>query len=167
MSKVFGAELAKQILQRKERLIESMNERDKRINDGWTDYDDCFMSIRTESQSIHECDMQLEILKGDGLMDVEAIFDENGDEVNVHAFENKWRRTSYVGRGIFASSINALLKKTGWVKKTIRVPVWTKFYGAAVAVCVQFIRVVTHTFVGIRIWLRANMWVIPIRRHTF
>lgn len=131
MSKVFGAELAKQILQRKERLIESMNERDKRINDGWTDYDDCFMSIRTESQSIHECDMQLEILKGDGLMDVEAIFDENGDEVNVHAFENKWRRTSYVGRGIFASSINALLKKTGWVKKTIRVPVWTKFYGGS------------------------------------
>lgn len=127
MANVFGAELAKRIMQKKQDLIESMNERDKRIADGWTDYDDCFMSIRSESQSISECNMQLEILKGDGLMEIEAIFDEDGNEVRVHAFMNKWRRTSYVGRGIFASSINALLKKTGWVKKTIRVPVWTKF----------------------------------------
>ena len=53
--------------------------------------------------------------------------DENGEEVSVHWFENKWRRTTCVARGVFASSIKALLKKTGWTQKTIRVPVWVKF----------------------------------------
>lgn len=127
MAKVFGAELAKQIEQKRQIFVESMERRDKRIADGWTDEDDCFMSIRAEEHGIIECNKQLEILKGDGLMDIEAIFDADGNEVNVHSFQNQWGRTSYVGRGIFASSLNALLKKTGWVKKTIRVPVWTKF----------------------------------------
>lgn len=159
MAKYFGAELAKRIEQRKHDLIESMEERNKRIAEGWTDYDDCFMSIRSESRAISECNMQLEILKGDGLMEIEAIFDEDGDEVNVHPFCNKWGRTSYVGRGIFASSINALLKKTGWVKKTVRVPVWTKFCaGSGGGMCavytgtVEYVRwhtnMVTGEYVG-------------------
>lgn len=37
MAKVFGAELVKQIEQRKQNIIESMEERNKRIADGWTD----------------------------------------------------------------------------------------------------------------------------------
>ena len=127
MAKVFGAELAKQIEKHRQCLVDAQDRRDERIGAGWTDEDDCFLSIRVEQQGIRECDMQLEILKGDGLMDVDAIFDENGKEVGVHSFPNKWGRISYVGHGIFASSIDALLKKTGWINKTIRVPVWTKF----------------------------------------
>ena len=127
MTRLFGEELRKSIEAEKQRLIETMNRRDERIANGETDEDDCFMSIRVESQAIDRCNMELEILKGDGLMDYDAIIDENGEEVSVYWFENKWRRTTYVGRGVFASSIRALLKKTGWTQRTIRVPVWVKF----------------------------------------
>lgn len=127
MARLFGAELAASIEREIEHIHEIRKNRDERIRDGWTDEDDCFMSIRSETQTLDRCRMELEILKGDGCMDFEAVIDENGEEVYVHAFENKWGRTSYVGRGIFASSMDALLKKTGWTRKTIRVPVWTKF----------------------------------------
>ena len=60
-------------------------------------------------------------------MDYEAIFDENGNEVRTHWFRNKWGGNTIVGNGVFASSESALLKKTGWTRKTIRVPAWTKF----------------------------------------
>ena len=59
-------------------------------------------------------------------MDFEGVFDKNGEEIWV-----KWVHTRYggafVGRGVFASSIKALLKKTGWHTEMIKVPVWTKF----------------------------------------
>lgn len=139
MGKLFGKELAESIKKRRQIYVESMQRREQRVANCETDYDDCFMSERVESQAIDECNKQLEILKGDGLMDYEAIVDENGEEVNVHCFENKWRSLSYVGRGVFASSINALLKKTGWKKKTIRVPVWTRFEcGAGGGMCAVY-----------------------------
>lgn len=125
----YGEELRKSIEAEIERIHKSQMEREKRIADGWTDYDDCFMTIRTESQSLDKCHKQLHILDGDGMMDYEAIFDENGKEVHTHWFQNKWGGDTIVGNGIFASSEKALLKKTGWTKKTIRVPCWTKFSG--------------------------------------
>ena len=127
MKRLFGAELAVSIEREMQKIREIQQERDERISRGETDYDDCFVSIMSDAQSLDRCRMELEILKGDWLMNYDAIIDENGEEVSVHCFENKWRRTTYVGRGVFASSIRALLKKTGWTQRTIRVPVWVKF----------------------------------------
>lgn len=127
--KLYGEALRESIEREIEHIHEIQIEREKRIADGWTDYDDCFMSIRTDAQAIDKCRKQLEILKGDGCMDYEAIFDENGKEVRTHWFRNKWGGDTIVGNGVFASSEKALLKKTGWTKKTIRVPVWVKFHG--------------------------------------
>ena len=101
--------------------------RQERIDNCETDMDDCFVSQHIEEDAIRECNMQLAILDGDGCMDYTAVFDENGKEVNVHGFINQWGRWTVVGNGIFASSTKALLKKTGWTEKTIRVPAWTKF----------------------------------------
>lgn len=131
MAQLYGAELAKEIELRKQLTLETMKRRDERIDRWETDEDDCFLSIRVEEQAITECDMRLEILKGDGLMDFVAVIDENGKEVNVHSFRNRWGGYSVVGNGVFASSVDALLKKTGWTKQTIRVPVWTKFVGGS------------------------------------
>lgn len=127
MKRLFGAELAASIEREMQRIREVQQERDERISRGETDYDDCFISIRSDAQALDRCRMELDILKGDGCVDFDAIIDENGDEVSVHWFENKWRKTTCVARGVFASSIKALLKKTGWTQKTIRVPVWVKF----------------------------------------
>ena len=127
MAKVYGEELRKQILETRRRMQEAINRRWERINNCETDMDDCFISQHVEEDAIRECNMQLKILDGDGLMDYRAIIDKNGKEVHIHWFTNRWGRDTVVGNGIFASSISALLKKTGWIEKTIRVPAWTKF----------------------------------------
>jgi hypothetical protein len=112
-----------------------MNRRQERIDNCETDYDDCFISIHIEQDGIRACNEQIKILDGDGMMDYQAIVDENGNEIRVHFFTNKWGKTNVVGNGVFASSINALLKKTGWTEKTIRVPAWTKFVAHGSGMC--------------------------------
>lgn len=111
MKRLFGAELAASIEREMQRIREVQQERDERISRGETDYDDCFVSIRSDAQALDRCRMELDILKGDGCVDFDAIIDENGEEVSVHWFENKWRKMTCVARGVFASSIKALLKK--------------------------------------------------------
>lgn len=124
--KLYGEDLVKSIKDERKRIIKNMEERNERIANWETDEDDCFVSSRSDQQSLHNCEMRLEILNTDGLMDFEGVFDENGEEIWV-----KWVHTRYggafVGRGVFASSIKALLKKTGWHTEMIKVPVWTKF----------------------------------------
>lgn len=124
--KLYGEELRKSIEASKAHYLELMEDRARRIANWETDEDDCFLSQRCEENAISECNMQLEILKGDGCMDYEAWFD--GDkEVSV-----RWVKTRYgyalVYNGIFASSEKAIEKKTGLTRKTIRVPAWTKFW---------------------------------------
>jgi hypothetical protein len=126
MAKLFGEELRKNILENKQRAIKAIEDRNKRINDGLTDLDDCFISQRCNERAIQEANMQLDILSGDGLGEWEVIVDQNGDEVNA-----RWVKTRYgykiVANGIFAASKKALCKKTGWHTEVRRVPIWTKF----------------------------------------
>ena len=148
MAKVYGEELRKVIEKQKATLQAAIDNRARRIANWETDEDDCFMSQRAEEQGISECNMQLEILNGDGCMDYEGWFDADGNEVRV-----RWVDTKYgcrcVWNGIFASSEKALMKKTGLTRKTIRVPVWTKFStpysGMLGAYCGSYERVRWHT----------------------
>lgn len=128
MKKLYGKELAEQIKNEVADIRKIQERREKRIADWETDEDDCFVSIRTEEQEIRACEMKLHILEEtDGTMEIDAIFDKNGNEVNTHWFTNKWGRSTIVGNGVFASSLNALLKKTGWTVKKIKVPQWVRF----------------------------------------
>lgn len=126
---LYGEELRKSIIATKQRLVAAIEDRSRRIAEGTTDIDDCFLSQRVEENAISEANAQLRILDNGGVMDYDAIFDENGNEVNA-----RWVNTRYgckiVGNGIFANSEKALLKKTGWTTKTIQVPCWTKFRAA-------------------------------------
>ena len=125
MKKLYGTALKTSILNTKARLMAAIEDRQNRINNCETDMDDCFISERMERNGLVECDKQLEILSNDGLMDYDAIFDKDGNEIWVHWVNTRYGG-AYVGRGIFASSIKALLRKTGWTMKTIQVPCWTK-----------------------------------------
>lgn len=122
----YGNELREQIEAKKQRVYDIIDRREERIANCEYDWDDCFVSSQLDADQIRECNMQLEILKGDGTMPIEAVFDENGKEVNVHWVHTRYGG-AYVGRGIFASSKQALCKKTGWTIKEINVPCWTKF----------------------------------------
>ena len=122
----YGNELRAQIEAEKQRVYDIIERREQRIANCEYDWDDCFVSAHLDDDKIRECDMQLEILKGDGTMEIDAVFDENGKEVNVRWIYTRYGG-AYVGRGIFANSKQALCKKTGWTTKTISVPCWTKF----------------------------------------
>lgn len=123
----YGQELKEQVLATKKRMQDAIDRRAERIANWQTDEDDCFISQHIEEDAIRECNLQLKILENGGTQDWEVVLDENGKEVRVHSFTNKWGKDSWVGNGIFASSFNALLKKTGWKTATIKVPVWTKY----------------------------------------
>lgn len=135
--KLYGEELKKSIMETKQRMIDALDRRDERIRNWETDEDDCFMSIRVEQQAISECNKQLAILNGDGMMDFEATFDKEGNEVRVRYVRTRFGDAYVVDvpsdepghkwKPVFASSMKALLKKTGYTQKTIRVPAWTKF----------------------------------------
>lgn len=127
MKQLYGEELREYVIKRKQNYIDAIDRRWERINRCETDMDDCFLSQHVEEDGIHECNLQLAILDGDGCMSINAIFDGDGKEVRVHWFRNKWGGYTCVGNGVFASSITALLKKTGWSQREIRVPAWTKF----------------------------------------
>jgi hypothetical protein len=127
MSKIYGEELRKAVLATKKRMQDAIDRRSQRIANWETDEDDCFISQRVEERAICECNMQLKILDGDGTQEWDVVLDHDGKEVRTHWFTNKWGKSTIVGNGVFTSSLNALLKKTGWREAKIRVPVWTKF----------------------------------------
>lgn len=133
--KKFGEELKASIIETKKRMQAAIDRRWERIDNCEVEMDDCFISQHVEEDAIRECNMQLAILDGDGCMDYDAIFDENGNEVSAHWFINKWGKSTVVANGVFASSMKALLKKTGWTTKTIRVPAWTKFIASGSGMC--------------------------------
>lgn len=125
--KLYGEKLAAAIRKEMEDIQKRIDSRSRRISDGTTDYEDCYMSHRHDEEELSACKEKLDILQGDGTMKEDAIFDEDGKEVRVHWFDNRWGGVSCVARGVYASSIPALLKKTGWTQKEIRVPVWMKW----------------------------------------
>ena len=153
----YGEELKAEVLKTKARMQEALDRRDERIANWETDEDDCFLSIRVEQNAISECNMQLKILDTDGTEEFEAVFDENGSEVRVRNVNTKygWK---VVGNGVWANSRKALLKKTGWTTRKIRVPVWTKFvpsgsgmmgvYGGSYEVVRWHTNMVTGEYVG-------------------
>ena len=126
MAKIYGEELKRAIMKQRETLQAAIDRRAERIANWETDEDDCFMSERVEQNGIRECDLQLDILSGDGCMDLDAWFDTDGNEVRVRCVKTRYG-WAYVWNGVFASSEKALAKKTGLTRKTIRVPIWTKF----------------------------------------
>ena len=150
MAKLYGEELRQSILKDIERLKESQRDRDRRVAKGMTDYDDCFVSMRAESNGIYEAEMKLDILDNGGTMVIEAVIDEEGKEVNVRWVHTRYGG-AYVGRGIFASSKKALCKKTGWHLEDKAVPCWVKFEaprgmrGLAGAMCGSYYKVRWHT----------------------
>lgn len=153
MSRLYGEELRKSILATKQQMLDAIESRDERIKNWETDEDDCFISQRVEENAIRECNLQLEILSGDGMMDYDAVIDQEGNERRVRQVHTKygWAYASDISsdKTVFASSIKALCKKTGWHQETIRVPCWTKFstpYGGMMGVyCGSYEVVRWHT----------------------
>ena len=135
MAKVFGFELAEQIRKSIENRKQIIADRNRRISNWETDEDDCFMSIKLDDEFLCEAEKQLKILATDGTQPFSVIVDNEGNVVRTHWFTNKWGGNTIVGNGVFASSVKALLKKTGWHEETRNYPVWTKFVPNGTGLC--------------------------------
>lgn len=155
---LYGKELAESIKRSIENIKRCQEDRARRIANWETDEDDCFMSMRVEEHALSEYNKQLRILETDGLGEFEVIVDQAGNVVRTHWFENKWRKWTIVGNGVFASSLEALLKKTGWHKEYRRYPIWTRFvsggrglygvYTGSYQTCRWHTNMVTGEYVG-------------------
>lgn len=62
----YGAELVKELQAEKALMIQSMDNRADRIDKGWTDMDDCFISQRCEERGMHLCDQKIKLIQEDG-----------------------------------------------------------------------------------------------------
>ena len=130
MARAFGAELLK-CLDNEEKTI-----RENLAFLETEDLDDCFLSRKTNMEALSRIDMERGILTGtDGTKEFDVVVDNEGNEVNVTCFTNKWGKDSYVGNGIYASSMKALLKKTGWHMEARKFPVWTRFVNVGSGMC--------------------------------
>ena len=132
--KLYGKELANTLIKERTRIQGIMANRDSRINQGMTDDNDCFMSIKVNQQALREIEMQLEILSGDGLFETDGLFDEDGGEIAM-----RWVTTQYgqriVADGIFAKDKETLVKKTGYELRKIKAPCWTKYITHGTGLC--------------------------------
>ena len=130
MAKVYGADLLKCL------DIEEATVRKSIAFLDTEDIEECFVSRKNNKQSLSRINMERRILTNtDGTREFDIVVDNDGNEVRVTRFKNKWGKTSYVGNGVFASSMKALLKKTGWHMEVRRFPVWTKFVSAGSGMC--------------------------------
>ena len=62
----YGAELIASLEAENKRMMEAINDRIERINDGMTDWDDCFISQRCESRGIQNNNEKIALLKDGG-----------------------------------------------------------------------------------------------------
>lgn len=135
--KLYGKELTEQIKKDIQRTKEVIENRHKRINEGLTDMDDCFLSEKVNHESIREMEMQLEILKGDGLMEIEVLISPEGKEFEPRWVDTKWG-SKIVVNGIFSANRKALYKRTeklGYKLGVKKVPCWTKFISHGTGLC--------------------------------
>jgi len=139
MKDLFGVELKKQIEGLIARDKESIANRARRITDGWTDMDDCFLSEKLEQTGLDMYRMQLKILETDGLDDFDGLEDESGHQVIPPHIKTKYGWAYMIkdenGKAYFANSVKALAKKSGLRLVNIRRPVWVKLSACGSGLC--------------------------------
>lgn len=163
----YGKELAERIKKEIKNIEEIQKDRNERISSFKTDEEDCFLSTRIDEQELAKLKKQLAILNTDGCMDWEAIVDENGNEVNVHWFKNKWGGAIQSSARASLQAVNKrYLRRLDGRKKLYASLYGLTSFAETEAESVPLTLEATRMFAGIRIWLRANMWAIPTKKQS-
>ena len=86
----YGQELIKDLEQDIQITLEAMRNRQQRINDGWTDIDDCFISIRCDERGLQLAKDKIQLIKDGGCAWFREYATLDGRLVNA-----KWCNTKF------------------------------------------------------------------------
>jgi hypothetical protein len=81
LSRPIGEHRIEELKKTIEHTRELMRDRSRRIGEGLTDMDDCFISERSNQQTITGCEMKINILENKGLSQFEVLVDIDTDEI--------------------------------------------------------------------------------------
>lgn len=132
---LYGEELIKDLEKKIEVTKDAMADRAQRINDGWTDEDDCFISMRCDERGLQLYKDKIDLIKNGG----ESWFTEyatlDGQLVDAH-----WCKTQY-GTSLRVVMPNGQVvwttatTKKGLAKRGLKMvrckrPAWFKFHSS-------------------------------------
>ena len=132
----YGNELIKELESEIELLQKSIKNRQERIDLGWTDIDDCFLSERCETRGISECKNKIELIKNGGCMWFTEYATLDGKLVNAHWCNTKYglklRAVMPDGTVVWTTADTAKgLAKKGLKRVECLRPAWYKFSSGA------------------------------------
>tara|TARA_Y100000593_G_scaffold95130_1_gene200451 strand:- start:17894 stop:18400 length:507 start_codon:yes stop_codon:yes gene_type:complete len=131
----YGAKLLKSLKDSLNQNEETRNERWKRIGNGETDIDDCFVSMRANEMSDEKIETKIAILENKGLYEFDTLLDiktneDTGAKVVNGAYGLCWRLSDeYVKKTGCKQFISIAKKESTYAKKgvkrgTIKLPAW-------------------------------------------
>lgn len=135
-----------------QRNLDAIEDRQRRIDEGFTDMDDCFISQRIEELSIDEAEMKINVLRSGGVLEFAAYFDSEGQELQ-HSFQpskfSHWESVLVlrwpdgrkpVYQSLRVKDLEKCLSKKGITRGVAKHPAWVKLmsggsgmYGAYMA----------------------------------
>ncbi len=128
----YGQELIEQLEKEIKVLQDSISNRIDRINDGSTDWDDCFMSQRCESRGIDTARRKIELIKDGGCAWFREYATLDGQLVDAQWCKTQWgsslRAEMPDGSVVWTTARTAKgLAKKGLKRVKCKRPAWFKF----------------------------------------
>lgn len=139
----YGNELIRELEEEIELLKEADANRWQRINDGLTDIDDCFLSMKCEERGISNNKQKIDLIKDGGCAWFLEYATLDGTLVNAHwcntTYGNSLRVEMPDGRVVWTTANTAKgLAKKGLKKVECKRPAWYKFSSGSRGLCGVF-----------------------------
>ena len=137
---LFGADLIKSLEKENEMLRNSIDDRRRRIDDGWTDMEDCFISQRVEERGIRNNNDKIALIKRGGLHWFRELATADGIPVESHWVDTRYGMTRRVqmpdGSVVWTSAdTDKGLARKGLKKVTCLRPAWYAFHSSQRGMC--------------------------------
>ena len=128
----YGKELVAQLEDEIKRMQESIKNRYERIDAGWTDIDECFMSQRCEERGINNNKEKIDLINDGGCMWFPEYATLDGQLVDAHwcntKFGSSLRAVMPDGRVVWTTATTEKgLAKKGLKRVECKRPAWFKF----------------------------------------
>ena len=130
-----GKELIKSLKEEIQHTKDLISDRHKRINEGLTDMDDCFVSQRSNDLNVSLNEAKISILENGGLWSFEALYFEDGmlasDKIVSSKYGSCWVLTDEAearyGKRFVGLLKDATYKKKGFKRGDIEKSAWATY----------------------------------------